>query len=253
MAFGMKINRLMSPLPEPKPAPAGAADNPCAACNVRMLSVCDALDEADLPRLAAISSSVSVLPHETLAAEGEPADHLFNLTDGAVKLYKLLPDGRQQVTGFLFAGDFLGLAASGRYAYSAESLTRTTYCRFDRRRLERLLDDFPRMERRLLGIASNELAAAQDQMLLLGRKTAREKLATFLVALARRMNRTGGPDQPLELPMTRTDIADYLGLTIETVSRTFSQFRKEKLIALPAVERVVLLDSARLGELAALA
>jgi CRP/FNR family transcriptional regulator len=245
----MKINRLTNPLPEPKPAPPGS-DNPCAACSVRVLSLCDALDEGDLPRLAAISSSISVRPHHSFVTEGDPADYLFNLTDGAVKLYKLLPDGRQQITGFLFPGDFLGLPASGRYAYSAEAITDVTFCRFDRKKLDQLLEDFPRMERRLLGIASNELAAAQDQMLLLGRKTAREKVASFLLMLARRGGQPGTPAAPLLLPMTRTDIADYLGLTIETVSRTLTRFRKEGLIALPALDRIVLTDKPGLERLA---
>jgi CRP/FNR family transcriptional regulator len=245
----MKINRLTSPLPEPKPAPPGT-ENPCAACSVRVLSLCDALDESDLPRLAAISSSISIRPHQTIVREGDPADYLFNLTDGTVKLYKLLPDGRQQITGFLFPGDFLGLPAAGRYAYSAEAVTEVTFCRFDRKKLDHLLEDFPRMERRLLGIASNELAAAQDQMLLLGRKTAREKVASFLLTIARRGGRPGTPDSPLLLPMTRTEIADYLGLTIETVSRTLTRFRKEGLIALPALDHVVLADRPALARLA---
>jgi CRP/FNR family transcriptional regulator len=249
MSLGMKIHRLTSPLPEPKPAPP-QSDNPCAACTVRVLSLCDALDEKDLPRLASISSSISVAPHDTFVMEGESADYLFNLTEGTVKLYKLLADGRQQITGFLFPGDFLGLPAAGRYAYSAEAITAVTFCRFDRKKLERLLDDFPRMERRLLGIASNELAAAQDQMLLLGRKTAREKVASFLLMLARRSSQPAAKAAPLALVMTRTDIADYLGLTIETVSRCFSQFRKEKLIELPSSDRVVFTDRAVLEQVA---
>ena len=93
-----------------------------------------------------------------------------------------------------------------------------------------MLDGHPRMERRLLGLASNELATAQDQMVLLGRKTAREKLASFLIMLSRRAERRGQGANPVNVPMTRTDIADYLGLTIETVSRTFTDLRKSGLI-----------------------
>src|SRR5690242_18397564 len=102
------------------------AENPCAACTVRVLSLCDALDERDLPRLSAISSSQTVAAHETFVRESDPALHLFNITDGAVKVYKLLTDGRQQITGFLFPGDFMGLSAGGRYAYSAEAITEVT-------------------------------------------------------------------------------------------------------------------------------
>ena len=96
----------------------------------------------------------------------------MTIVEGAVKVYKLMPDGRRQITGFLFDGDLLGLAVNETYTYSAEALTPVAVCRFPRRQFERLLDDFPKMERRLLAIASNELAASQEQMMVLGRKTA---------------------------------------------------------------------------------
>src|SRR4051812_15680455 len=208
------IAPILAPEARPLPKRAALANHPCGACTVRVLSVCNAIDDADLHRLAEIVTTHDVEPHRSLVNEGDPADHLFNVTTGAVKVYKLLPDGRQQITGFLFAGDFLGLSSNRRYAYSAEAVTPVTYCRFARAKLERLLADFPQMEHRLLGIASNELAAAQDQMLLLGRKTARERVASFIVLLARRAG--NGPSDRVHVPMTRADIADYLGLTVET-------------------------------------
>jgi CRP/FNR family transcriptional regulator len=239
-------------LPEAKPRPKGAAhpNDPCAACAVRVLSVCNAIGDQHLHRLAEIVTTHDVEPHQTFVSEEEAADHLFNVTGGTVKVYKLLADGRQQITGFLFPGDFLGLSSNQRYAYSAEAVTRVTYCRFARKKLERLLADFPAMEHRLLGIASNELAAAQDQMLLLGRKTAREKVASFILFLSRRAAKAGRQDNPVEVPMTRADIGDYLGLTIETVSRTFTALRKDKLIELPSADRVRILDRDGLEEAA---
>ena len=155
--------------------------------------------------------------NQTIFAEGEGADALFNVTAGTVKLYELLPDGRRQITGFLVTGDFLGLAMNENYAYSAETVTPTSLCQFPRRKMEALLDEFPKMQRRLFSMASNELAAAQDQMLLLGRKTAREKICSFLLMLAQRQSRRGHKDNPVYVPMSRADIADYLGLTTETV------------------------------------
>ena len=205
---------------------------PCAACALRVLSVCDAIDDCDLDRLAAITSVQDIARHQIFVTEGDPADHLFNVTDGTVKVYKLLPDGRQQITGFLFAGDFLGLSFLERYGCSAEAVTRVRCCRFPRKQFAAMLTDFPGIERRLLGIASNELAAAQDHMVLLGRKTARERVSTFLLMLSRRAARSGGTADPVILPMTRTDIADYLGLTVETVSRTFTQLKKDGFIEL---------------------
>lgn len=234
----------------PLPSGRDPASSPCAACSARVLSVCNALDDSGLDQLAAIVASHKIEPQKTIVAEGEPAEALFNITEGIVKVYKLLADGRQQITGFLFPGDFIGLSSDDSYVYSAEAVTAVGYCRFPRRRLEKLLADFPRMEHRLLGIASNELAAAQSQMLLLGRKSAREKLASFLLMLSRQAERIGRRANPVELPMTRHDIADYLGLTIETVSRTFTRLRKDRVIALNGADEVDLLDRTVLHDIA---
>jgi CRP/FNR family transcriptional regulator len=167
-----------------------------------------------------------------------------------VRLYKLLPDGRRQIVGFLLPGDLVGLSAGDAYAHSAEAITPVEVCRFSRRRLDGLLDEFPAMHRRLLGIAASELGAAQAQMVLLGRKTARERIASFLLTLERRAAAVGLATEPLHLAMTRTDIGDYLGLTIETVSRTFSQLKAEGAIALPRPGEVRFLDRRRLAEAA---
>ena len=225
--------------------------HPCSACDVRQLSVCNVLDAPELQRLADIVSTVTLVAHRTVLHEGDPAESLYNVTGGCVKLYKLLADGRRQITGFLFPGDFLGLALEDHYAYSAEAVSDVTLCRFPRRRLERLLEDLPKLEKRLLGNASNELAAAQDQMILLGRKTAREKIASFLVNLAARAERRGQPSDPLPLPMSRTDIADSLGLTTETVSRTFTQLKTQRVITLLPGGLVALTDRLAIEELAA--
>jgi CRP/FNR family transcriptional regulator len=242
-----------SPLPEARPLPPGRrnAANPCAACAVRVLSFCSAVEDEHVDRLSAITTSHTVEPHRAFLSEGEPAEHLFNITAGTVKVFKLLADGRQQITGFLFPGDFLGLSSNDRYAYSAEAVTPVTYCRFARKKLEQLLANFPQVEHKLLGIASNELAAAQDQMLLLGRKTALEKVASFLLMLSRRREKAGLAPNPVRLPMTRADIADYLGLTIETVSRVMTQLRKSGAIQLPTPDEVRFTDRDRLDEMAA--
>jgi CRP/FNR family transcriptional regulator len=147
-----------------------------------------------------------------------------------MRVYKLLPDGRRQITGFLFAANFLGIAASAGYSYSADAITDVQLCRFRRRQLRALFERFPKLESRMLGIATDELTAAQDQMLLLGRKTASEKLASFLLGMAKRARADGAAVNHVPLPMTRADIADYLGLTIETVSRTLSRFKRSGLI-----------------------
>ena len=212
----------------PRIAPCAAAD--CRACEFRSLTFCDGLWEEEIGELSAIVSRLNVQPQQTVFQEGDPAEHVFNVTSGVVKLYKLLLDGRRQITGFLLPGDFLGLASHDGYSYSAEAVNNVSLCRFPRHRLGAAFDRFPHLRRRLFDIANDELVAAQDQMLLLGRKTALEKVASFLLHLSEREQRRGAWPGSLDLPMTRGDIADYLGLTIETVSRTLSQLKRDAMI-----------------------
>ena len=153
-----------------------------------------------------------------------------------------MPDGRRQITGFVGVGHFLGLAVSDTYAFSAEAIDPVRYCRFSRPKLRTLLDDFPAMEKRLLQLASNELVAAQEQMLLLGRKTARERVASFLLAQARLGLVCQMPRARFALPMTRGDIADYVGMTIETISRTLTKLRSDGLIDIPNANDIVILN-----------
>ena len=222
---------------------------PCAICEARPFSVCNAIDARDLERLSALAVYLTVDAGRTFIEEGDPAECFFNVTAGTAKLFKLLPDGRRQITGFATMGTFLGLAVSSNYAFSAEAVDDAQVCRFSRPRLRQLIDDFPAMERRLLDVASNELVAAQEQMLLLGRKTARERVASFLLA-----HETCGSPLPaghILLPMARTDIADYLGLTVETISRTLTRLRAERLIDMVSPTEIVLRNHPALEELAA--
>jgi len=221
---------------------------PCAACDVRDMAICSVLQGREVDRLAQIVSRIPLADGQSIFQEGDEADFVYNILEGAVRLFKLLPDGRRQITGFLYSSDFLGLALKEHYAYSAEAVSGAVICRFPRGKLERLLDEFPKLEKRLLNEASNELIAAQDQMLLLGRKTAAERLSTFLDALARRqgVREEGGV---IELLMTRTDIADYLGLTIETVSRTFTKLRKSGVIDVPDAHTITITNLAGLQEM----
>ena len=217
---------------------------------MRSLTICSTLSSTALSDLDRLSGSVTLEPGQTLFDEGEPADHVFNVTGGCLKLYKLLQDGRRQVTGFLFSGDFLGLASRTNYAYSAEALDKATLCRFQRNQLNLFLGRHPELEHELLDRASHELAEAQEQMLLLGRKSARERLASFLLLLSRRAAMRGAAEEPVLLPMGRNDIADYLGLTTETVSRTFTRLRKDGLVRLLSGGAVALCDRKSLTKVA---
>jgi len=176
----------------------------------------------ELAGFAALSSHVRFRAGQALSEEGAPADWVFSVVSGVVSLHKALPDGRRQTTGFLFAGDFIGLPSRIVNACGAEAITEVEACRFSRSRLEGYMDAHPALRTRLLRMTADELSAAHDQMLLLGRKTARERVASFLLQLADRAVSHQMPANPVILPMRRLAIADYLGLTIETVSRTFT-------------------------------
>jgi CRP/FNR family transcriptional regulator len=230
------------------PAVPRGGEGGCAACGAREKSVCAALSSGELPAMAAIRTDVRFAPGQSVFFEGDAADSLYNVKLGVVKLFKLLMDGRTQITGFLFPGDFLGLALLNKYTYSCEAVSAAELCKFPRIEFERLLVRFPDLERRLLSNASNEIAAAQDQMLLLGRKTAQERLATFLMMMRRRAPSPVDPDTVI-LPMSRQDIGDYLGLTIETVSRTVTRLKKSGTIELPDPNRVIIRDAEALSEL----
>jgi len=222
---------------------------PCATCSVRQISICDAIPEADLARLGASAIGGVARPGTLFIAESDPATAFFNIISGTARLYKLLPDGRRQITGFADGGNFLGLAVSDTYAFSAEAIDTVRYCIFPRIRLRALMHDFPQMEARLLKFASTELVAAQEQMLLLGRKSAQERVASFLTARSRLAPAQGSPACFI-LPMARGDIADYLGITIETVVRTLRKLRDEGMIAVTNTSEVVICDAMALQSLA---
>jgi CRP/FNR family transcriptional regulator len=228
----------------------------CDHCTVRDRTFCSVLSPEDSARVRATLRTISIGAHTTLFEEGQPSQHLFNVTSGTVKTYKLLPDGRRQITGFAFAGDFLGMTVEDDYVTSAETVTPASLCRFDRARLLKLVDEMPHMEKHIAATLAHELVAAQEQMLLLGRKTAQERIATFLLTLLHRREalrcpgRAAERESTLALPMSRSDIGDYLGLTIETVSRTFSQLRRQGVIRLADVSHAEILDRNRLECLA---
>jgi CRP/FNR family transcriptional regulator len=209
---------------------AAAPNFPCRTCEVRDTAICKALEDDELRQLNKISTIVKLDAGGTVFYEGDDSTFLFNVVRGSLSLSKLLPDGRRQVTGFLFSGDFLGLSIGGAYPYTAEALAPTELCRFDRPGLTRILDKFPKLEHQLLSLASNELAQAQDHLMVLGRKTAIERVATVLLKLVDRIGKNGNSGCALDLPMSRSDLADYAGLTTETVSRTLSRMKKQGLI-----------------------
>lgn len=225
-----------------EPLPQG---HPCQGCEVRDKAVCGILDCASLEQFRNLGWTLRLSPGQALFHEGDPATRVFTLTRGSLKLYKLLADGRRQVTGFLYPGDFLGISVDDEYAFSAEALEGSQLCWFPRGRFDDFLDDNSAMERELYRMAAHELAAAQQQFMLLGRKTAIERLASFLLFLSDRADMSN----TVRLAMSRSDIADYLGLTKETVSRVISALKRDRVIRLKCLDIVQILDRDRLKQI----
>jgi len=222
-----------------------SAPSPCETCPVRKASICG-YDGLDLSRFGDMTKRLTKPAKSTIVDQGNQADAVFTAVSGAVLLSKSLPDGRRQVVGIALPGDFIGLSMAEVHGFSATALTQVEYCRIDRARFSEMLDEEPRLVRRLYATSASELTFAQEHMILLGRRSADEKLATFLLNMRERWARIRSASARVDLPLTRQDIGDYLGLTIETVSRTFSKLAKQKLIA-------IIPDGIRILDLAGLA
>jgi len=175
---------------------------------------------------------------EELFAEGEEAAYFYKVAAGTLRTYKLLSDGRRQIDAFHLSGDIFGIEAGAEHRFSAEAVGGVAVIAYRRSALDRLTREHPAFGEQVMSSMIRSLERAQDHMLLLGRKTAQEKIATFLLDLAERMHE----DDRFELPMLRSDIADHLGLTIETVSRTLAEFARKGLIKLAAGSRSVVLS-----------
>jgi CRP/FNR family transcriptional regulator, anaerobic regulatory protein len=223
---------------------------PCTDCSVRPFSLCAALDKSELRGLEHLGRHVHFASCETAFAQEDLTTSFYNLLQGVMRLYKLLPDGRRQIVGFALPGDFLGMTATARHSFSADAIGSVAVCRFSRAEFARFIDDKPHLLRRINELAVRELSQAQDHMVLLGRRSAEEKVATFLVGWRDRLGRLSEPTRTVPLPMSRQDIADYLGLTIETVSRTFTKLERDGVIQIMPGS-VWLQDLARAEALAA--
>jgi CRP/FNR family transcriptional regulator, anaerobic regulatory protein len=233
---------------------AWAANEPnqllCADCAVRPFSFCAALDRTELRELDHLGRHVHFLPRETAFAQEELTTSFLNLLEGVMRLYKLLPDGRRQIVGFALPGDFLGLPTSAHHSFSADAIGPVTVCRFPRASFALFIEDKPHLLRRINELMARELSHAHDHMVLLGRRSAEEKVASFVLAWRDRLARLGTATSTVPLPMGRQDIADFLGLTIETVSRTFTKLERDGLIEImPGGVRLA--DSERAKTLAA--
>lgn len=221
----------------------------CASCEARHRGVCGALDPEQLVALARTSHKYNAGSGTELVGDAEQVDSYANVLSGVVKLTKTLSDGRQQIVGLQFAPDFLGRPFKAESELNAEAATEVSLCAFPRASIERMMQDSPELERRLYRQTLKELDEARDWMVTLGRKTASEKIASFLLMIARNIDPNAEPDSSsarFDLPLTRADIADFLGLTIETVSRQLTKLRADKVISIENNRQVVVPDLGRL-------
>lgn len=222
----------------------------CASCEARHRGICGALEPDQLVTLARTSSKHKMGEGGELVGDAERIDSYSNVLSGVVKLTKTLSDGRQQIVGLQFAPDFLGRPFKTESAINAEAATDVALCSFPKAAIERMMRASPELEHRLFQQTLRELDEARTWMVTLGRKTAAEKVASFLLLIARHIDPTADPDRKeaaFDLPLTRADIADFLGLTIETVSRQITKLRTGGVIQVENNRHVIVPDLMRLA------
>ena len=223
----------------------------CADCAVRDQALCGSLTDTELTALNILGQKRNIARGETMIWAGDESIICANLLSGVLKLVAATPDGREQIVGLLYPADFVGQPYAGQADFTITALTDAELCIFPRDAFERVLEDHARMERLLLQRTFAALGEARSRMLMLARNTAAEKVAGFLLGMADRAGSAGcraSDDGPVtfDLPLTRGQIADVLGLTIETVSRQLTKLKAAGIIALPGVRAVTIRDRAAL-------
>jgi CRP-like cAMP-binding protein len=196
--------------------------------------------DEDLRALQQVGTKVRYARNETIFNDGDEATHCYKVISGAVRLCKHMSDGRRQIADFLLAGDFFGFVQFGNYKFSAEAVGDVVLMCYPQRQVARLSSSMPNLRGRLLMLLSQRLIGMQDHLVMLGRQTAKERVASFLMHIAERSD--AEENVAFELPMSRQDIADYLGLTIETVCRMLSELKRERIIAIPSLSEMMLND-----------
>ena len=201
----------------------------------------------DLSHAKVSSSEFKYSKDTEIFGEAEPADYIYQVIEGAVRSHKLLSDGRRQIGAFHLPGDIFGLENGDFHRFTAEAIVDTTVRLVKRQSLEREAKNDPAMVRSLLTMTTDNLQHVENHLLLLGRKSARERVAAFLLEMNGRLTATG----VMALPMTRRDIADYLGLTIETVSRVLMAYHRKGYLKVggPLQREIIVLSPAGLAEL----
>jgi CRP/FNR family transcriptional regulator len=228
----------------------------CDACVVREHAICSALDAEEVEALSAIGRRRSILAGQSLIWEGDESMLVANVIEGVLKLSTGTHDGRELIVGVVYPSDFIGRPFGATTRHTATALTDARVCVFSRADFDGFAESHPALEHKLLTRTLSELDRTRRWMLLLGRKGAAEKIATFLLDMSERLadpRSEAAPQRPsdcFELPFSRQQVADILGLTIETVSRQLTGLKREGVIELPSRRAVVIRDRAALESLA---
>jgi len=219
---------------------------PCSQCVARAATLCASLADDDMHRLYALATELGFEAGDMLLRQELPADHVFSIRSGHATIFRLTADGKRQILAFLFPGDFVGFTSEDRYHYGVSAISPVEACRFERPALESLIGDFPQMDRKLRFTLTRAMDASFELLFSLGRKDAIQKVASFLWYVSYRQRKLGQPDNPVHLPMRRADVADFMGLTTETVSRTLKALTQMGAIRLQGAYDVEIADMARL-------
>ncbi|HXK53120.1 MAG TPA: helix-turn-helix domain-containing protein [Hyphomicrobiales bacterium] len=197
-----------------------------------------------------IGSSRRLTPRELVFGEGDPRTHLYSVVEGVLCSYKLLSDGRRQIDAFYFAGEVVGIGVGGTHAVNAEAISPAVVRSVPIGTVDRMVHSRPEFGWALLEIASQQLAEASEHLLNLGKRSVNERVSAFLISLAERCEHAGQDNAAIVVPMTRTDMADFLGMRLETVSRCVNRFKWLGLIETPQPNLIILKDRPALEAMA---
>ena len=227
----------------------------CSQCVVRNSAICAALMPDELEVLGQLGRKQRVSKGQTLVWEGDDSIIVANVIGGILKVSMSIADGREQIVGVVFPGDFIGRPFGQKSPYSVTALGDAELCIFSRSNFDAFARNHPELEHKLLQRTLEELDRAREWMLLLGKKAADERIATLLLEMSNRLGEKGCSDaqeglNSFELPLDRQQMGDLLGLTIETVSRQLSRLKADGIIALPDRRMVAIQDRARLEDIA---
>lgn len=220
----------------------------CDTCVVRNRAICAGLDQSEVTALNQLGRRQTLARGQTILWEGDEALVVANVIDGVLKLSTTLGDGREQIVGIVYPSDFIGRPFGQKSHHNVTALTDAKVCVFPRKSFDNFAREHPELEHKLLQRTLTELDRARHWMLLLGRKTASEKIATFLLEMADRLaprtcdHVADTENTAFDLPFGRQQIADILGLTIETVSRQLTAMKQDGVIEIPDRRRIVIAD-----------